>query len=233
MVCSAPIARTGTARKHSPISRTSVAPSPSARRIDVEIFGNRRCATAHRCRPPARPRRRNADGRPVRLPAVGNRLRRHPGRREVQHHRAVSAAASGLCHSRDRRSCRRPTTDEGLGTGKFDFLADAIISGEAARSIELSGFGGFMFRSDADDYELSNGFRWGFGGGLPEPRPAAAYDRTHRRDVLRRRNRVHVGPIDQRLADERGKSHRRPTSSLDSPTSVPTASSSATARRSD
>ncbi len=58
-------------------------------------------------------------------------------------------------------------TDEGLGTGKVDFLADAIISGEAARNVELSGFGGFMYRADPDDYELSNGFRWGVGAGFP------------------------------------------------------------------
>jgi peptidoglycan-associated lipoprotein len=58
-------------------------------------------------------------------------------------------------------------TDEGIGTGKFDFLADAIISGEAARNVELSGFGGFMYRADPDEYELSNGFRWGVGAGFP------------------------------------------------------------------
>ena len=58
-------------------------------------------------------------------------------------------------------------TDEGLGTGKLDFLVDAIISGEAAQSVELSGFGGFMHRGDPDEYDLSGGLRWGFGAGFP------------------------------------------------------------------
>jgi outer membrane protein OmpA-like peptidoglycan-associated protein len=58
-------------------------------------------------------------------------------------------------------------TDEGLGTGAFDLLADAVVSGEAGRGVELSGYGGFMFRSNPDEYELSNGFRWGFGAGFP------------------------------------------------------------------
>jgi outer membrane protein OmpA-like peptidoglycan-associated protein len=68
-----------------------------------------------------------------------------------------------------RALAKLPTsdTDEGLGTGKFDFLLDAIVSGEAARNFELSGFGGFMYRADPDEYDLSNGFRWGIGAGFP------------------------------------------------------------------
>jgi outer membrane protein OmpA-like peptidoglycan-associated protein len=58
-------------------------------------------------------------------------------------------------------------TDEGIGTGKTDFLFDFVASAETARSIEIAGYGGFMFRSDPDLFELSNGFRWGFGAGFP------------------------------------------------------------------
>jgi outer membrane protein OmpA-like peptidoglycan-associated protein len=57
--------------------------------------------------------------------------------------------------------------DEGLGTGKADFIVDGIVSGEAANIVELSGYGGFLVRGDADDYELSNGLRWGIGAGFP------------------------------------------------------------------
>ncbi len=57
--------------------------------------------------------------------------------------------------------------DEGLGTGKVDFLADAIVSSELAAGVELSGFGGITFRGDADDYDLSHGFHWGVGAGFP------------------------------------------------------------------
>ena len=72
-----------------------------------------------------------------------------------------------------RAMAKLPTsdTDEGLGTGKVGFLLDAIISGEAARTVELSGFGGFMYRADPDEYDLSNGFRWGFGAGFPSRSP--------------------------------------------------------------
>ena len=57
--------------------------------------------------------------------------------------------------------------DEGVGTGKLDFALDAIISKELNERVELSGYGGFMFRGNPDDVELSNGFRWGVGAGFP------------------------------------------------------------------
>jgi outer membrane protein OmpA-like peptidoglycan-associated protein len=66
-----------------------------------------------------------------------------------------------------------PTADdeeEGVGTGKLDFAVDAIVSKEINDRVELSGFGGIMFRGDPDDVSLSNGFRWGIGAGFPTRR---------------------------------------------------------------
>jgi hypothetical protein len=57
--------------------------------------------------------------------------------------------------------------EEGVGTGKADFLFDVIGSKEINQRVELSGFGGFIFRGDPDLVDLSNGFRWGFGAGFP------------------------------------------------------------------
>jgi len=56
---------------------------------------------------------------------------------------------------------------EGVGTGKSDFAFDAVLSKEINRRVELSGFGGIMFRGDPDDFDLSNGLRWGVGAGFP------------------------------------------------------------------
>jgi outer membrane protein OmpA-like peptidoglycan-associated protein len=68
-----------------------------------------------------------------------------------------------------RAQVKLPTADEdeGLGTGKTDFMIDGVVSSEVTRAIELSGFGGFQYRGDADDYDLSSGFRWGIGAGFP------------------------------------------------------------------
>ncbi|HEY0876090.1 MAG TPA: OmpA family protein [Vicinamibacterales bacterium] len=60
--------------------------------------------------------------------------------------------------------------DEGVGTGKVDFALDAIVSKEINERVELSGFGGVIFRGDPDGASLSNGFRWGFGAGFPTRR---------------------------------------------------------------
>ena len=58
-------------------------------------------------------------------------------------------------------------TDEGVGTGKTDFAVDAILSKEINQRVELSGFGGVIFRGDPDAFDLSNGLRWGVGAGFP------------------------------------------------------------------
>ncbi|HEY0871895.1 MAG TPA: OmpA family protein [Vicinamibacterales bacterium] len=57
--------------------------------------------------------------------------------------------------------------DDGASTGKADFALDAIVSKEFNERVELSGFGGVIFRGDPDLYDLQNGFRWGFGAGFP------------------------------------------------------------------
>ncbi len=67
-----------------------------------------------------------------------------------------------------RGTLKLPTadTDDGTGTGKMDFSADGIVSGEVG-NVELSGFGGFVWRSDPDEFTLSNSFRWGLGADFP------------------------------------------------------------------
>ena len=60
--------------------------------------------------------------------------------------------------------------DDGAGTGKVDFAFDAIVSKELNERVELSGFGGMIFRGDPDQWDLVNGFRWGLGAGLPTRR---------------------------------------------------------------
>jgi outer membrane protein OmpA-like peptidoglycan-associated protein len=57
--------------------------------------------------------------------------------------------------------------EEGVGTGKADFLFDFIASKEVNQRVELSGYGGFIFRGDPDTVDISDGFRWGFGAGFP------------------------------------------------------------------
>jgi outer membrane protein OmpA-like peptidoglycan-associated protein len=57
--------------------------------------------------------------------------------------------------------------DEGAGTGKMDFGVDAVLSGEANERVEWSGIVGYMHRGDPDDFDLSNGIRYGFGLGFP------------------------------------------------------------------
>jgi hypothetical protein len=60
--------------------------------------------------------------------------------------------------------------DEAVGTGKADFLVDAIISKELNERVELGANAGLIFRGDPDDVSLSNGFRWGIGLGFPTRR---------------------------------------------------------------
>jgi len=57
--------------------------------------------------------------------------------------------------------------EEGVGTGKTDFLFDFIASKEINQRVEVSGYGGFIFRGDPDTVSISDGFRWGFGAGFP------------------------------------------------------------------
>jgi outer membrane protein OmpA-like peptidoglycan-associated protein len=71
-----------------------------------------------------------------------------------------------------RGMVKLPTADEaeGAGTGKPDWLFDAILSKELNERVELSGFGGLIIRNDPDEWDLASGFRWGFGAGFPTRR---------------------------------------------------------------
>ena len=74
-----------------------------------------------------------------------------------------------------------PTGDdtEGAGSGKADFLVDAIVSKEVKGVAEITGFGGFIERGDPDGVDVSNGFRWGVGVGGPTRRSLRAFAELH------------------------------------------------------
>ena len=57
--------------------------------------------------------------------------------------------------------------DSGASTGKADFAFDAIVSKEINERVEISGYGGYIVRGSPDEVETTNGFRWGFGAGMP------------------------------------------------------------------
>jgi peptidoglycan-associated lipoprotein len=63
-----------------------------------------------------------------------------------------------------RGTVKMPTAGEdNVGTGQFDYFADAILSKEINQSVEIAGFSGFAFRGDPGGLSLSDGMRWGFG----------------------------------------------------------------------
>ena len=63
-----------------------------------------------------------------------------------------------------RGTVKMPTAGEdNVGTGQFDYFADAILSKEINQSVEIAGFSGFAFRGDPGGLSLSDGLRWGFG----------------------------------------------------------------------
>jgi outer membrane protein OmpA-like peptidoglycan-associated protein len=72
-----------------------------------------------------------------------------------------------------RAMVKLPTGDKdaGVSTGKADFGVDAIVSKEINKAFELSGYGGFVFRSDPDDFDISHSFRYGIGAGFPTRSP--------------------------------------------------------------
>ena len=58
--------------------------------------------------------------------------------------------------------------DAGVSTGKADGSIDLIVSKEAAKLVEVSGFGGYEFRGSPDNYDGPTGaFRWGTGVAFP------------------------------------------------------------------
>ena len=58
--------------------------------------------------------------------------------------------------------------DVGVSTGKADGSIDFIVSKEAAKLVEVSGFGGYEFRGSPDGIDAPTGaFRWGTGLAFP------------------------------------------------------------------
>ena len=68
-----------------------------------------------------------------------------------------------------RVSAKLPTasTDDGLGTGKPDFMFDLIGSREFSEKVELTTSIGLKMRGRPDGYNLTHGFVWGIGMGYP------------------------------------------------------------------
>src|SRR5438876_8296277 len=59
-------------------------------------------------------------------------------------------------------------SDIGTSTGKPDFSIDAIVSKEAAKLVEVAGFGGYEWRGKPDGFDIPTGaFRWGAGLTFP------------------------------------------------------------------
>jgi outer membrane protein OmpA-like peptidoglycan-associated protein len=59
-------------------------------------------------------------------------------------------------------------SDVGVSTGKADGSIDLIVSKEAAKLVEVSGFGGYEFLGSPDNYDAPTGaFRWGAGLTFP------------------------------------------------------------------
>jgi outer membrane protein OmpA-like peptidoglycan-associated protein len=64
-----------------------------------------------------------------------------------------------------RGTVKVPTADKdkGVGTGEYDYFADAIFSKEIVKRFEVSGTTGYAWRGDPDGINLSDGWRWGVG----------------------------------------------------------------------
>jgi len=58
--------------------------------------------------------------------------------------------------------------DAGVSTGKADFSIDGVVSKEAAKLVEISGYGGYEWRGKPDGFDTPGGaFRWGTGLTFP------------------------------------------------------------------
>ena len=58
--------------------------------------------------------------------------------------------------------------DAGVSTGKADFSVDGVVSKEAAKLVEVSGYGGYEWRGSPDGFDIPGGaFRWGTGLTFP------------------------------------------------------------------
>jgi outer membrane protein OmpA-like peptidoglycan-associated protein len=59
------------------------------------------------------------------------------------------------------------SVDDGLGSGKPDFLVDGIVSRELPNDVEISGYVGAGFRASPDDVDSSGSVRYGAGIAAP------------------------------------------------------------------
>jgi peptidoglycan-associated lipoprotein len=58
--------------------------------------------------------------------------------------------------------------DAGVSTGKADFSIDGVVSKEASKLVEVSGYGGYEWRGSPDGFDTPGGaFRWGTGLTFP------------------------------------------------------------------
>src|SRR6476646_6422042 len=58
--------------------------------------------------------------------------------------------------------------DAGVSTGKADFSIDGVVSKEASKLVEVSGYGGYEWRGTPDGFTTPGGaFRWGTGLTFP------------------------------------------------------------------
>ena len=59
-------------------------------------------------------------------------------------------------------------SDIGVSTGKLDTAVDFIVSKEAAKLVDVSGYGGYEWRGQPDGFDVPGGaFRWGGGVAFP------------------------------------------------------------------
>ena len=58
-------------------------------------------------------------------------------------------------------------TETGVSTGKLDGIFDLIVSKDAGKMVELSGYGGAVLRGQPDGASASNALRFGVGAGFP------------------------------------------------------------------
>src|SRR5262245_10953498 len=72
-----------------------------------------------------------------------------------------------------RPSFKIPTGDKdaGVSTGKVDSYLDFVVSKDAGKIVEVSGYAGAALRSSTDEVSQSNGLRYGFGIGYPSHFP--------------------------------------------------------------
>ena len=145
-------------------------------------------------------------------------------RREVStcwsEYRQNPAAIAVRAH---RRSCRPARRTPASAPAKPDVSIDFIVSKEAAKLVEVSGYGGYEFRGSPDGFDTPSGaFRWGAGVGVPVAQPAARLRRVerpgaveghrddHRHVARRHRLQPRAGDLEHREHDAR---HARPHAS--------------------